>query len=280
MIKYVSISIIILFLAACGEGVQKKKVSKENEVLDVEIPVTENILDLSHKVIEEQKVEGGIVIQWYQKGKGKTLMNNEMVRIDYKVRLKDSTIVDGNYLVKQESLPFIIGYGMQTRGWDIAFRYLKVGDFVKIKLPAKLARGKIGFGDKIPKDAENYLTVRILSKIKPDLVDGATTAWLIHSDSSKSLTFNEKNMLLMHCLASTPNNRFFTNSYEKKKPFGVSMKDPSVIKGLKKSLKNRKMGDHVMVIVNPEDAYGTKGLKGYVSANEPIFYDIHVVDVF
>jgi FKBP-type peptidyl-prolyl cis-trans isomerase len=84
----------------------------------------------------------------------------------------------------------------------------------------------------------------------------------------------------MHCLASTPTNRFFTNSYEKKKPFGVSMKDPSVIVGLKKSLKNRKMGDHVMVIVNPEDAYGTKGLKGYVAANEPVFYDIHVVDVF
>ncbi len=274
-------SLLFPFLFACNpsEGVKKEHVQEDHDSTEIVIPVTETILDDPHQAIGQKIYPNGIEIVWYQKGKGAKISLGDVVDIDYKVRLKDSTIVDGNYLAKLKSIPFVVGYHMQTPGWDLAFQELRIGDFVRIKIPSKLGRGKKGFEDVIPANADNYLTVRILKKRIPSLTSGGTQMYLVHSDTFQGKRFHEKNFLLMHLLASTQKNRYFTNSYEKNKPFGVQWKDKYMNEGLRKSLKNRKKGDHLLLIVAPQDAYGTKGLGRLVGPNETIFYDIQVLEV-
>ena len=57
-------------------------------------------------------------------------------------------------------MPFMVGFNMQTKGWDIALRQLKVGDFAEIIIPSELARGSKGIEGLIPPNADNILKIR------------------------------------------------------------------------------------------------------------------------
>ena len=131
------------------------------------------------------------MIEWFERGDGESIKAGDLISIDYKVRLKDGSIVDGNHLLKMESLPFLVGYNMQTKGWDIALKEMNVGDFARIKIPSHLARGEKGVNGLIPPNADNFLTIRILSKIKPDRVADGTKVWILEENKNNKEKTNE-----------------------------------------------------------------------------------------
>lgn len=272
--KLVSVfSILILIYSCKSEGVEQQVLPENEQHVKVDS------LEVNMTVKEEKKLANGIVISWLEKGKGAKVKDGDVIMIDYKVRLEDSSIIDGNHLLNLDAMPFMVGFQMQTKGWDIALRELNVGDFARIKLPSELARGKKGIDGLIPENADNFITIRVLSKKKPTRTRDGNKVWVFEENKLNKKKFTEDNKIIFHAMASSPSSPLYYNSYRTNVPFELKLEDNGVIPGLKKALINAKKGDRMLVLVPSEEAYGSKGYLDIVKPNEALFYNVLVMDV-
>jgi FKBP-type peptidyl-prolyl cis-trans isomerase len=274
--------LLLLFTFSCQiEGVDKKKevVMGENQGLPAVTASSKNksLQPTTSKTI--QLFKNGIKIKWFQRGEGPQLQKEDVVAINFQVLLLNGDLVDGNELLRKPFLPFLVGYGMQTKGWDLAFTHLKVGDFVEIYLPAALARGKYGVKGLIPPNSPNILRVKILKKMAPTRVESGVKVWLLEENPTEKLRATEKTEVTFHYIVGTPTNPRYDISYRRNTPYRLRFSDFGIVSGLKKALINAKRSDKLWVVVPAEMAYGSKGLLDLVKPNEPVFYDIFVENV-
>lgn len=263
-----------LYLAACStSGVEKDKKPVQSNVK------TDRSLDKNHAVIETKPMDNGMVIEWFEKGTGESIKPGDMVMIDYKVRLKDGDVVDGNHLLKKDKLPFLVGFQMQTKGWDIAMNELKVGDFARIKIPSHLARGEKGVNGLIPPNADNFLTIRIIEKAAPTRTVEGTKVWVLEENTNNKLKFAEGMEISFHSMVSSPSNPLYANTFRTNQPFKFKLGDYGLVPGLKKALINAKTSDRLFIVVPASEAYGDKGYLDFVKPNEDLFYNVLVMDV-
>ena len=263
-----------LFVACDTSGVK----TTSNSIVKKTVK-TKNILDEEHKVVATKKLPNGISIQWYEQGQGSTLIEGDLISIDYKVKIKDGTEVDGNHLLNKESLPFLLGFGLQTPGWEIALKEMKVGDFARVLIPSKLARGSKGVEGLIPPNADNLLYIRVLKKEKPDRIIDGTKVWILEENKDNKMKFSDKTSIVFHGMASTPSNAMYVNTFRTNKPFTYRLADHGLVPGLRKALINAKKSDRLYVLVPPSEAYGNEGYLDFVKPNESIFYNVLVMDV-
>jgi FKBP-type peptidyl-prolyl cis-trans isomerase len=273
--KIRSLIAIVLIFTACDTSGVKENAQKEGAKKKSSV----NILDRDHKVIAKRKLADGLSIEWYEQGKGETLNDGDLVLIDYKVKLKDGSVVDGNHLLKKTSLPFLIGFGLQTKGWDIALKEMKVGDFARVLIPSDLARGDKGIEGLIPPNADNLLFIRILKKVNPNKIVDGTKVWLLEENKDNKLKFNEKTQIVFHGMASSPTSSMYVNTFRTNQPFTFKLADHGLVPGLRKALINAKKSDRLYVVVPAAEAYGSAGYLDLVKPNESVFYNILVMDV-
>jgi len=287
MIKNITaiLGIGLLVFSCNTEGIKKdslnkNQVSKEKTSNKVQIvsDAKENLKPKKIIIADEDK-KTDIQINWFEQGKGAYLADGEVVKINYDVRLTDGTLVDGNELLKREWLPFLVGYGMQTRGWDIAFKKLRVGDFVEIRLPGNMARGKAGVKGLIPPNSVNIIHLRVLGKISPTRIIDGTKVWLLEENQSNKLRATVENTVEFHYMVGTKSNPKYDISYRRNQPYELKFSDFGIVKGLKKALISAKRADKIWILVPPSEAYGDKGLVDIVMPGESLFYDIFVTDV-
>lgn len=274
MKRFFSVFSVIVLVSCSTSGVEKDP-SKEVATTKPK----DHSLDKSHDVVDTKMFDNGLVIDWYEKGNGEAVKAGDLIGIDYKVRLKDGTVVDGNHLLKLESFPFMVGFQMQTKGWDMALQSMKVGDFARIKIPSHLARGEKGIEGLIPPNAANFLTVRIVSKIKPDRIVEGTKIWVLEENKDNKLKFNEGMEITFHSMVSSPSNPLYANTFRSNTPFKFKLGDQGIVPGLRKALINAKSSDRMYVVVPASEAYADKGYMDFVKPNEDIFYNIMVMDV-
>lgn len=273
--KYLIPIIALFFIVSCrNEGVKKQ----EQPIVEKQTKV--DTLDMKHEIDEVKTLDNGIEISWVEKGKGELLKDGDVVQIDFKVRLVDSTIIDGNHLLNKESLPYIIGFDMQPAGWDLSLKEMRVGDFAYVKIPSKLVRGKKGINGLVPNDADNYLAIRVLSKVKPTREIDGNKVWIFEQSKKGKEKFNEDNTIVFHAMASSQSSPLYFNSYRTNAPFQLKLEDNGVVPGLKKALINAKKGDRMFVLVPSDQAYGSKGYLDIVQPNEDLFFNVFVMDVF
>lgn len=290
MIKLLLIISVICLTFSCSTDVVKEKEKKEESVSDKR-PSTQlqkkiTALDSDDlKINSSKSFDNGIDISWLIHGKGDKVKKGDVILIDYKVTLADGKIVDGNHLLNKEFFPFVVGYQMQTKGWDFALEHLNVGDLARIKIPSELARGVKGIkkeGSKewfVPPNAVNYLSIRVIKKETPTRVVDGTKVWLFEENKQNKEKFGEKNAVIFHCMISSESNPIYYNSYSTNSPYKLIFSDKGIIPGLKKALINAKKSDRMYIIVPSSEAYGSKGSEGFVKANEDLFYNVLVMDV-
>lgn len=272
-------------LYACDtEGIKKDPVKEEETTTassDKKVKIVPDAKEALKpgKVITAYEDKSGMKIEWFEQGSGELLKDGEVVKINYDVRLQDGTLVDGNQLLNKDWLPFLVGFGIQTKGWDMAFQKLKVGDFVEIVLPGSLARGKKGVKGLIPPDAVNIIHVRVLERLSPTRVVDGTKVWLLEENEEEKKHANEESTLDIHYMVGTPSNPKYDISYRRNEPFTLRFSDFGIVKGLKKALLNAKRADKIWILVPASEAYGEKGLVDLVKPGESLFYDVFVADV-
>lgn len=272
------ILISLIILTACSaDGVKEEPVA--DELMEVTDSIEENVLDSQLEVSDSKNLENGMTIKWFEHGSGENLKSGECIEIDYKVQLEDGKVVDGNHLLNKKSMPFVIGFGMQTEGWDIALEELKVGDFAEIFIPSKLARGEKGIKDLIPPNADNVLRIRVLEKSKPTRVVDGNKVWLFEENTANTLKFGENNEIEFHCMVSTKSHPRYVNTFAENNPFKMRLEDNGLVPGLKKALINAKKSDRMFILVPSSEAYGSKGYQDVVKPGEDILYNVLVMDV-
>ena len=277
---YILASLWILGSACDSETVADKETNDTTD--DVQISDNQEVggdLDNPGDIQDSLLLDNGILIRWYQHGNGAKLQKGEMISIDYKVLLDNGTVVDGNHLLKKQSLPFMVGFGMQTPGWDIAMKELKVGDFVEIYLPSEYARGEKGVKGLIPPNSSNILKVRVLDRKKSTRQIEGNKVWLFEENPSQQEKFDENNQIEFHCMASTASSPFYVNTFRTGKPFTLKFEDHGTVPGLKKALINAKTADRMYILVPASQAYGSSGYQDLVKPNEDILYNVLVMSV-
>jgi peptidylprolyl isomerase len=229
------------------------------------------------KVSSTKKLANGIVIKWIKRGKGPRFQAGEMALIDYRLALPDGKIVDGNNRIKLPFIPFVIGYSMQTAGWDLAFTELRVGDFVKVEIPAVLAYGAKGIKNVIEPNTDNWLFVKVISKVQPSIDTDGIRSWRLAQGEPFELAADAEKEIAYEFIASTPSRSNAINA--RKFPLRFVPGQKTVVPGLRKILKNALKGERYYVILSPNQAYGKKGYNNIIGPNESIFFMVDILGV-
>lgn len=279
--NYLYFSLLLILVACESSGVKKseKQATTKTEKVDYRSEA-ERLLDPAKTIVDKKEFPSGLKIQWFKKGTGPAIQPGEVVEINFKLQLPSGDVVDGNHLLKREMIPFLVGYNMQTIGWDIAFSELHVGDFVEIYLPPNLARGEKGIPNLIPPNSPNIVFLRVGKKVKPTKITNGVKVWLLEENPQmKIYEIDENAQVAIHYFVGTKTNPRYDNSYQRNVPFQFGMKDVSMIPGLKKGLLGTKLFDKLWILVPPSQAYGKKGMLDLVKPNEDLFYDLIIMDV-
>jgi FKBP-type peptidyl-prolyl cis-trans isomerase len=273
---------LLLFLVACeSSGVKTTEITAVKKQKSVDNrSQAERLLDPAKTIVDKKEFPNGLKIQWFKKGTGPAIQPGEVVEINFKLQLPSGDVVDGNHLLKRAMIPFLVGYNMQTSGWDMAFNELHVGDFVELFLPPNLARGEKGIPNLIPPNSPNIVLLRVGKKVKPTKTVNGVKVWLLEENAEmKAHAIDENAQVAIHYFVGTKSNPRYDNSYQRNVPFQFGMKDVSLIPGLKKALLGTKLFDKLWVLVPPSQAYGKKGMVDLVKPNEELFYDLIIMDV-
>lgn len=284
MKMFVLLIITIVFFSCSVEGVKSNDESKN----DVDSPSIDDKLSKDRveennakRTIEEQsqdslQLDNGIKITWFKKGKGEKLSKGEVIKIDYRNKLENGTVYDGNHLVKRPYLPYVVGWGQQTPGWDIALKHLRVGDDVDIFIPSELARGEKGIKGIVPPNSNNILSLRVLGKMKPlKEVDGIKI-WKIDERKKPGDSIDFKDEVYLDYWVSSSSSPRYDNSYQRNTPFHLVMGDGNIVPGLYKALHFAREGDKLLIYIPAREAYGDKGLKDLVKPGEDLLYDVRI----
>ena len=279
-------SLIFIFFA-CNDTVQTKKdtkkITKANTqdltALDTSAAGSKkNLINFENGKVESlKKLSSGIVLKWIERGTGPGFKSGEMALIDYRLGTPDGRIIDGNNRIDLPFIPFVVGYSMQTPGWDLAFTHLRVGDFVKIEIPANLAFGSKGIKDILAPNTPNWLFVKVLSKIKPSIDDNGIRAWKLTEGKPFKLDPEGVKEVAYEFVASTPNKANAIVARKFPRRFVVGQK--TTVPGLRKILKNALEGERYYLILQPEQAYGKKGYGQSIAPNESVFFLMDIVGV-
>ena len=270
--------LVLLFVSCEVEGVKKDANTNLTNKKSIKKELTAFNSD-NLEVSFTKNLENGLKISWIEKGEGENVKKGDVVIIDYKVTLKNGPVVDGNQLLNKASFPFMVGFEMQTKGWDLALEQLRVGDFARILIPANLARGEKGIKGLIPPNSDNFLSIRILSKLNPTRTIDGVKVWLFEENKANKLTFNDNNSVTFHSIISSESHPMYYNSFRTNTPYNLRMTDKGIVPGLKKALKKSKKADRMYILVPSSQAYGEQGLEEFVGSNEDIFYNVVVMDV-
>jgi FKBP-type peptidyl-prolyl cis-trans isomerase len=292
--KYIltTLTAFLIFLAflffnynnASKKSKKKFKADRERtKTVDKDISLNISDSKTNLKTFEKGKIkntkilDNGVVIKWIVNNKGRKIENGEMVLLEYRLALPDGKIIDGNNKLNLPFIPFVLGYSMQTPGWDCAIRELSIGDFAKIEIPSELAYGLKGIKGIIPSNSDNWLYVKVLSFVSPGINKDGITSWKLKNGNQTSTTKGKKE-LTYHTIVSTPNKASIINTYLSNSPMRFKTGQTNIVPGLRELLMNANKGDKYYVIVESKQAYGTKGYLNLIQANESVFFNIDIID--
>jgi FKBP-type peptidyl-prolyl cis-trans isomerase len=257
-----------------------KKKNKKSEVDTSFTAAKTNLKDFEKGKIEKTKtLDNGILIKWLVEGNGQKIKKGDMVLMEYRLSLPDGKIVDGNNKLNLPAIPFIVGYNMQTQGWDASFEHLNIGDFVKVEIPSELAFGKKGINGVIPADSPNWLFAKLYAVVAPGMKDNGITSWKIKDADKGSEQAIPDKEISFHAIVSTESKASVMNTYMSNFPIKYIPGQKSIVPGLRKILKNAKKGERYLVLLESPQAYGSRGYANLIKPNETVLFNIEIVDV-
>lgn len=278
---------LLLTFSACNDTVKTKPKAKNivkansQDLTDLDTSAAgskKNLINFEKgKVSMRKQLSSGIVLKWIERGTGPGFKAGEMALIDYRLGTPDGRIIDGNNRIDLPFIPFVVGYSMQTQGWDLAFAHLRVGDFVKVEIPAALAYGSKGIKDVLAPNTPNWLYVKVISKIKPSTDTDGIRAWKLADGQPFNLEEGGAKEVAYEFVASTPNKANAIVARKFPQRFVVGQK--TTVPGLRKILKNALQGERYYLVLQPEQAYGSKGYGQVIAPNEPVFFLLDIVGV-
>lgn len=282
MIRIVFLASILFTLVGCNlSGVDQQedesyKIQTTDSSVD-SLVVTENLEIKEATPSDTLFLESGIYIAYIRRGEGKQLKEDDVVMMDYKSALLDGKVFDSNEKFGKP-IPFMIGWGLQTSGWDLTLPYLKEGDEVKVFLPAKYARGEKGIPDVVPPNSDNLLSLKIHKILPVDYTDDGVEIWVINR-GKEQVNLKEGDEVYIDYFAHAKTNPRYDNSFKNGEPYQIKVGGKNNLPGLNKALSKAKLSDKLWVRIPSKHAFGSKGNQDLVKPNETVFFDLRVLKI-
>jgi hypothetical protein len=270
------ITITSLLFFSCGEGVKK---SGENPATKNSKPT--NVLAKNVNYIDSIKEKNGLIIKWAHKGKGSKLNDGDLVLISYVVTLPNGKLVDGSSKITKSDLPFLVGYNIQSKGWDEALRKMSVGDVATVILPSELGWSENSLGDALPANSDLLIQFFIVKKVPPAVTMNGSKIWRwnLLKPNKDDIEFGPQKTIKFNLIVNSRKDISLINTYTKKMVITNKFEDEFQPKSLKKALTNAKKNQGVFVLVSPQEVSEIKGVPQKLPVGESLFYNIQVVDV-
>lgn len=278
--------LVVLVVTSCNfSGVDKKKDEsfRENgKSIESSDSTEQTVSDVMPPKIEKAPIDtlflnNGIYIVYKEKGSGAQVKDNDVIWIDYTCRLTDGRVFDTNEKLGKP-IPYMVGWGLQTEGWDIAIKELKEGDEVDIFLPAKYARGEKGIPGVVPPNADNLIALKVNEISVPDYTVDGVEVWIINRGKTQP-DVKEGDEILIDYFAHAKSNPRYDNSFKNGEPYQLKIGGGSNLPGLNMALSKAKLSDKLWVRIPSRHAFGAKGNLNLVKPNESIFFDLRILKI-
>jgi len=242
--------------------------------------------DSSIMIVEQVEIDkasdtlylgNGIYIAYINKGEGAKVKKDDVIMIDYKSKLPDGKVFDTNEKLGMP-VPFMVGWGLQTKGWDIALPYLHEGDEVNVFLPAKFARGEKGIPNLVPPNSDNFIKLKIHQIKQPDYYQDGVETWVINR-GGKQPELKIGDEILIDYFAYSESTPRYDNSFKSGEPYQMKVGGANNLPGLNIGLSKAKLSDKLWIRIPSKHAYGSKGNQELVKPNETIFFDLRVLRI-
>ena len=274
--NFIVFFVVSILFISCGDGVKK---SGENPATKNEKPI--NVLAKNVKYIDSIQEKNGLKIKWARKGKGSKLNDGDLVLISYVVTLPNGKLVDGSSKISKSDLPFLVGYNMQSKGWDEAMRKMSVGDVATVILPSELGWSENSIGDALPANSDLIIQFFIVRKVPPAITINGSKIWRwnLLKPNKDDIGFGPLKSIKFNLVVNSRKDISLINTYTKKMLITNKFEDEFEPKSLKKALTNAKKNQGIFVLVSPQEVSQIKGIQQKMQLGESLFYNIQVVDV-
>ncbi len=266
MSKFLTFLFSINLLFSCNfSGVED---GEQQSISNGELPETANTPSVQDSLI----FDNGIVIKFIQHGTGDSIRKGDVVMIDYSAKLDDGKVFDTNKKIGKP-IPFMVGWLMQTKGWDFAFQHLRVGDEVEIFLPATMARGAAGIPGSVPPNADNFIYLTVVSKRDADMtIDGVQVFVFERESDPKKVKVGDE--IDLDYIAYSESKPRYSSSFENGTSFRFKVGSGSNLPGLNMAIENAYYDDMLWILIPSKHAFGSKGSVNNVKPNESVLFDV------
>ncbi len=167
--KYVSIAIVIIFIAVIIGFWVKKAPQTENLSSTVGEETTQNPSTPVEEITNNEDPKKtnkittiqGMKIETTKEGSGVEIKNGQTAVVHYTGKLTNGTIFDSS-VTRGTPFEFPLGAGMVIKGWDLGVLGMKVGEKRMLTIPADLGYGERGAGSAIPPNATLVFEVELI----------------------------------------------------------------------------------------------------------------------
>lgn len=138
---------------------------KQKQLAEKNLKEGEEFLAKNAKKEGVKTTKSGLQYQVIKSGKGKTPKETDTVKTHYHGTLIDGTVFDSSV---ERNEPAIFPVNAVIPGWTEALQMMKEGDKWKLFIPAKLAYGERGAGQKIPPNSVLIFDIELLEVLPPE----------------------------------------------------------------------------------------------------------------
>jgi|YelNatPaOPRAMG01_1025707.scaffolds.fasta_scaffold37033_1 FKBP-type peptidyl-prolyl cis-trans isomerase FklB len=152
-------------IAAFRTEMMEKFQKKQEELAQKNLKEGEEFLAANAKKEGVKVTKSGLQYQVIKSGKGKTPKATDSVKAHYHGTLIDGTVFDSSV---ERNEPAVFPVSGVIPGWTEALQMMKEGDKWKVFIPAKLAYGERGAGQKIPPNSVLVFEIELLEVLPPE----------------------------------------------------------------------------------------------------------------
>ena len=109
-----------------------------------------------------KKTASGLLYRVEKAGSGDPIKPTDTVKVHYTGKLADGTVFDSS---RERGTPAEFPLNQVIKGWTEGLQLVKKGGKIELVLPADLAYGEDGAGDKIPPHSTLYFDVEVLDVV-------------------------------------------------------------------------------------------------------------------
>ncbi len=220
-------------------------------------------------------VDPRLKIQDVVVGKGREAKDGRMVYVLYSGTLMNGTEFDSNDKGGKPPFNFILGGGAVIKGWDLGLVGMKVGGKRILTIPADLAYGSGGGGDRIPPNSDLKFTVQLLEVLRAEDRNAYEVTTIKAGTGKKP---GKGDTITLDYTGKLISGEVFDSSVGKS-PLSFEVGVGAVVPGFDAGVQEMQAGGEYKLWIGPDAGYGSMGKAPKIGPDAPLIFEIKVKSI-